>query len=128
MSHADEVKILRKRARAFYKRALESLNDNDYDLASFLSEQAVQLHLKSILLEEFGDYPKLHSISNLISILRKTQKYEPLIKFFDENRLKIRLMEDAYLMSRYTMREYTKEEAEMLVDVAKEVLKYGEIL
>ncbi|MEM3713441.1 MAG: HEPN domain-containing protein [Nitrososphaeria archaeon] len=127
MSHADEVKILKKGARAFYRRALESLNDGDDDIASFLSEQAVQLELKSILLEEFGDYPKLHSISNLISILRKTRKHEPLIKFFDENRLKICLMENAYILSRYVIREYTKEEAETLLEVAEEVLKYGEV-
>ncbi len=127
MSHANEVKILRKRAGAFYKRALDSLKDDDYDLASFLSEQAVQLHLKSILLEELGDYPKTYSISNLISILRKVKKYDSLVKFFDENRLKFRLMEDAYILSRYIIREYTKEEAEALLEVAKEVLKYGEI-
>ncbi|MCX8189357.1 MAG: HEPN domain-containing protein [Nitrososphaeria archaeon] len=127
MSHANEVKILRRRAEAFYKRALDSLNDGDYDLTSFLSEQAVQLFLKSILLEELGDYPKIHLISNLISILRKVQKYESLVKFFDENKLKIRLMEDAYILSRYTIREYTKEEAEILLEVAKEVLKYGKV-
>jgi HEPN domain-containing protein len=71
MSHIDEVKILRKRAKSFLLRAIECLDSKDYDLASFLSEQAVQLHLKSILLEEIGDYPRTHSISILISILKK---------------------------------------------------------
>jgi len=55
VAHSDEVRILRRRAKAFPARALDSLNAGDYDLAVFLSEQAVQLHLKSILLEEVED-------------------------------------------------------------------------
>ncbi|MEM2927558.1 MAG: hypothetical protein QXP60_01120 [Nitrososphaerota archaeon] len=35
MSHIDEVKILRKRAKSFLLRAIECLNSKDYDLASF---------------------------------------------------------------------------------------------
>lgn len=127
MSHVDEVKLLRRRAKAFLARALDSLNSEDYDLASFLSEQAVQLHLKSILLEKLGDYPRTHSVSLLISILKKLPNYESLIKFLEERRKDVRLMEDAYIASRYLTREYTKEEAEVLVNIAKEVLKYGEL-
>jgi HEPN domain-containing protein len=37
------------------------------------------------------------------------------------------LLEDAYIASRYLLRKYVKEEAEMLVNVASEVLKYGEL-
>lgn len=98
MPHIDEVRILRKRAKSFYNRAVESLNSGDYDLAAFLSEQAVQLHLKSILLEEIGDYPHTHSLSQLIPIIEKLEKYKELIKFFRENRFLIRLMEDAYIL------------------------------
>ncbi len=127
MSHIDEIKILRKRAKSFLLRAIECLNSKDYDLASFLSEQAVQLHLKSILLEEIGDYPRTHSISILISILKKLTNYNSLLKFLEEKRNEIRLMEDAYIASRYLLREYTEDEAKTLVDIAKEVLKYGKI-
>ncbi|MBO3839931.1 MAG: HEPN domain-containing protein [Thermoproteota archaeon] len=52
MPHIDEVRILQKRAKAFFTRALESLKSEEYDLAAFLSEQAVQLYLKSLLLEK----------------------------------------------------------------------------
>lgn len=127
MPHMSEVKLLKRRAKAFLSRALDSLSSGDYDLASFLSEQAVQLHLKSILLEKFGDYPRTHSISLLISILKKTSEYNTLTKFFEERRREISLMEDAYIASRYLAREYTREEAEVLINIAKEVLKYGEL-
>lgn len=127
MTHLEEVKILRRRAKAFYSKALDSLNSGDYDLASFPSEQAVQLHLKSILLEALGEYPKTHSISYLFSIISKISEYDNLIKFFEDNKMQFRLMEDAYISSRYLVREYTRDEAEMLLDLAKEVLRYGKI-
>lgn len=127
MSSIDEIRILRRRAKAFYNRALDSLKSGDYDLASFLSEQAVQLHLKSILLEELGDYPKASSISYLISILSKLSKHKELIKFLEENRLAVRLMEDSYISSRYLVREFNKEEAETSIKIAKEVLKHGKV-
>lgn len=125
LSHIDEVKLLRKRARAFLARAIDSLNSGDYDVASFLSEQAVQLHLKSILLERLGDYPRTHSISNLISIIRRISNCELLIRFLEDSRMEVRLMEDAYISSRYLVKEFTKEEAEILTSIAGEVLKYG---
>lgn len=127
MSSVDEVRILRRRAKAFYIKALECLNTEEYDLASFLSEQAVQLHLKSILLEELGDYPRTHSITRIISIIKKSSKYKDLIEFMEENRLAVRLMEDSYISSRYLIREFTREEAEILVNIAEEVLKHGKI-
>ncbi|MBS7655802.1 HEPN domain-containing protein [Candidatus Bathyarchaeota archaeon] len=127
MSSINEVKILRRRAKAFYNRALDSLNAKDYDLASFLSEQAVQLYLKSILLKELGDYPRTHSISHIISILKKLSNYKDLINFLEENRLAVRLMEDSYISSRYLIREFSREEAKILINIAKEVLKRGEV-
>lgn len=91
MPHMSEVKLLKRRAKAFPSRALDSLNAGDYDLASFLSEQAVQLHLKSILLEKFGDYPRTHSISLPISILKKTSEYDTLINFLRKEGEKLAL-------------------------------------
>ncbi|MGB9895997.1 MAG: HEPN domain-containing protein, partial [Thermoproteota archaeon] len=105
----SEVRLLRRGAKAFLG-AFDSLNSGDYDLASFLSEQAIQLHLKSILLEKLGDYPRTHSISLLISILKKTSSYDALVKFLEERRKDVSLMEDAYIASRYLVREYTREE------------------
>jgi HEPN domain-containing protein len=61
---------------------LDSLEAKDYDVASFLSEQAVQLY-KSLLLEELGDYPRTHSISNLLTILGKLEKYKNVAKILE---------------------------------------------
>lgn len=107
VSHAYEVRLLRKRAKAFLSRAFDSLNSGDYDLASFLSEQAVQLYLKSILLEKLGDYPRTYSISLPVSILKKTSDCA-LVKFLEENRREVSLLEDTCIASRYLVREYSR--------------------
>ncbi|MEM1509149.1 MAG: HEPN domain-containing protein [Thermofilaceae archaeon] len=62
---------MRRRARSFLARALESFNAGDYDVAVFLVEQAVQLYLKALLLEKVSDYPKVHSIMTLALILAR---------------------------------------------------------
>jgi HEPN domain-containing protein len=45
-------------------------------------------------------------------------------KFFEERKGIFRLMEDSYISSRYLVREFTREEAEGLLNVAEEVLKW----
>jgi len=126
MSHMDEVAILRRRTKAFLNRALDSLEAKDYDVASFLSEQAVQLYLKSLLLEELGDYPRTHSISTLLTILGKVEKYKNVAKILEIKKREIRLMEDAYISLRYLVREFDEEEAQTLIKLAKEII-YGKI-
>jgi len=127
MPRVDEVKLLRKRAKSFFSKALDSLNSGDYDLAAFLSEQAVQLYLKSVLLEKIGDYPRVHSILTILSILEKLPDCKDLVKLLEKKKMEVGLLEDAYIASRYLVREYTKEEAEILVSLAKEVLEHGEL-
>ncbi len=41
----------------------------DYDLAIFHLEQALQLTLKSVLLENGLDYPRTYSVKRLLEIL-----------------------------------------------------------
>ncbi|RLG40767.1 MAG: DNA-binding protein [Thermoproteota archaeon] len=118
MPHIDEIRLLRRRSKAFLERAIDSLNSGDYDIASFLSEQAVQLYLKSLLLEKLGDYPRTHSISTLLSIIKEIPSCDRLMELLERSR-EIRLMEDAYIASRYLAREYTREEAEVLVNLQK---------
>lgn len=43
--------------------------------------------------------------------LKKLTNYNSLLKFLEEKRNEIRLMEDTYIASRYLVREYTESEA-----------------
>ncbi|MEM1517426.1 MAG: HEPN domain-containing protein [Thermofilum sp.] len=78
-----------------------------------------------MLLEKVGDYPKVHSTMALASILGRLPECGELVSFLEENRVEVGLLEDAYIASRYLAREYSREEAEILVNFAREVLEHG---
>ncbi|WP_272914448.1 HEPN domain-containing protein [Candidatus Methanodesulfokora washburnensis] len=63
-------------------------------------------------------------ISFIRSSSQSIQKYKDMGKFFKERKKIFRLMEDSYISSRYLSREFTKEEAEELLNAAEEVLKW----
>lgn len=117
MSHREEVEILRKRAMGFMDAAAERLKAEDYDLACFMAEQAVQLYLKSAVLELSGEVPRTHSIRQLLSILSKL-----LDEQFDFDRRSLIFLEDAYIKARYLGSDYVKEDAEDAIKIAEEVI------
>jgi len=127
LPHIDEVKILRKRAKAFLKTAETPYQDGEYDLTVYLCEQAIQLHRKSILLEELGDYPRTHSLTYLFQLLQKIEELRNLYDIYQNNKQLVTFLEDAYIATRYLPREYSKEEAQEAIKLAHEVLKYREL-
>ncbi|MCS6769764.1 MAG: HEPN domain-containing protein [Candidatus Caldarchaeum sp.] len=125
MPQAEEVELLRRRARSFLARAEESVAAEDYDISCFLAEQALQLHLKSLLLEELGDFPRTHSISFSLQQIKKLPKHQELAKLLEGRKNEVRLMEDAYIASRYLPRRNNEDEAKLLVRLVREVLEFG---
>ena len=121
----NEVLALRRRALEFLEEAHEAIEKRRYDLSVFFSEQAVQLYLKSLILELIGEIPRTHSIIELLSFIRKIvdRKIDDFIKAHRES---IIALEDAYLLSRYFLREYNREEAGRLYEIAVEVIKFAE--
>jgi len=120
--HRREAEVLRRRALEFLEHARIALERGSYDLACFLSEQALQLYLKSVLLMLVGDYPRTHSIRVLLSEVIKALNSRELEEFARVNRVKLIALEDAYLMARYFASEYGREDAEELVKVATEAI------
>ena len=117
MSHREEVERLRKRSTGFMDAAAERLKVEDYDLACFMAEQAVQLYLKSAILELSGEVPRTHSIRQLLSIISKL-----LDEQFDFDRRSLVFLEDAYIKARYFGSSYEKEDAEDAIKIAEEVI------
>ena len=125
MPHIDEVELLRKRSLRMLNHAEHCVTTGDYDLASFLAEQAVQLYLKSVILELTGEVPRTHVVRQLFHILRTIiRDTEYIDEFIRKNRRLLVGLEEAYLASRYLFRIYEKEEAEELVNFAKEVIRF----
>ncbi len=108
MSSAEVVLTLKERARRFHELAMVAFERGYYDLAAFNLEQACQLLLKAELLRTRGGYPRTHS---LVRLLRELGREE----FARENIGHLTKLEDAYITSRYYVREFHREEIEELL-------------
>ncbi|MEM4977338.1 MAG: HEPN domain-containing protein [Desulfurococcaceae archaeon] len=122
----EEVEILRGRAKTFLKYAKEALERGDFDFACFLSEQAAQLFVKSVILELVGEVPRLHRVRELLYLLSRSvpEVEKPITKFIEENREGLRALDDAYITSRYMPYTYTREDAETLVKLAENLIEF----
>lgn len=118
-----ESAILRKRARTFLRHAGESVKTKEFDFTCFSAEQAAQLFVKSAMLEIIGEVPRSHSVREMLALLASSspKSKKGIMKFIRENRRELRLMEDAYINSRYLPSEYTVGEAEILLDLSRAI-------
>ena len=117
----EEVKILLKRSMKFEKNATWNIEQGDYDLAIFHIEQALQLMVKAKLLELVGDFPKTHNVITLIELLCKITKDKRIERFIKENKARLARLVDAYISSRYFIREFYKEEALESLNLLREI-------
>ena len=88
------------RAKKFEKASEYFFKEDIYDLSAFHVEQTFQLYLKYILAKEIVYFPKTHSISKLFKELSKIDKMHNIL-------------------SRYFLREYSKEEVKKMIEVLK---------
>jgi len=124
MSHR-EVELLAGRALRMLKSAQSALLAGHYDIAAFMADQAFQLHLKSTILDLTGEIPRVHSIRQLLHILgTAVTKLDEIDRFIRNNRSLLVRLEDSYITSRYIPREYEREEADELVEFAKEAIEF----
>jgi HEPN domain-containing protein len=119
-------KLTAERAQETLRLSEKALRQEMYDTAAFLAEQAAQLFIKHKILELTGEMPQTHTIRQLIAMLAECtggRWREELTEFAKRSRsLLIRLLEEAYISSRYLFRRYDRDEAEELVGFAREVI------
>jgi len=120
-----EVNLLRGRSLRMLETAKRSLACGDYDIAAFMADQAVQLYLKSVILELSGEMPRTHSVRQLFNALRTVLgKPDDIDQFVVRSRSLLIRLEDAYINSRYVSREYERDEVEELVGFAEEAIEF----
>ena len=123
----EEENRLLKRSRGFLETAEYQTGKGFYDLAVFSLEQGIQLFLKARVLTEGVDYPRTHSVRALLEMLSELvpENKKSTVKNILENYLlELGMLEDAYIPSKYVMREFTKQEAEKLTKSVKEIMKH----
>lgn len=126
MTSRDEVEYLLKRSKEFLDTAEYQIRKGFYSLAVFSMEQALQLSLKSKVLASGVDYPRTHSVRALLELLSDlaSEEEKPIIEqILDNYLLELGMLEDAYITSRYVMREFRRREAEMLMKVVRKVIE-----
>ena len=122
----EYVSLLKRRSLTFMKYAHKAIKEGEYDIACFLAEQAVQLSLKALILRVLGYVPRVHRIRELLGIITKAlvnDLVNNIEEFVRRKRDSFRLLEDAYIGSRYLMRTYDINDAKECMRVAEEVLK-----
>jgi len=120
----EESRTLRKRAGVFLRHSQEALQREEYDFACFSAEQAAQLYVKAAALELLGEIPRVHRTRELLSILADAipAAKDEIKLFIKENRGGLRLLEEAYIASRYLPSTYDREEAKVAVGLARRMV------
>ena len=123
MTKLEEHKYLVERSKRFYETALMQLGKGFYDLAAFSLEQSLQLFLKAHLLLLGVDYPRTHSVRKLLEIISEIIKKGVIKEDLKKYSVELGALEDAYITSRYVIRDYSREEVLRLKNVVDEVMK-----
>ncbi|RJX15575.1 HEPN domain-containing protein [Candidatus Bathyarchaeota archaeon] len=121
----SEVESLRKRSREYMETYQFHLSKNMYALAMFDLEQALQLYVKAKLLEEGVLYPKTHNVRRLLELLAEIRNDGTLKKMIKDYAVELKLLEEAYIASRYVATEFKKDEVLKVEKVVNKVVKHG---
>lgn len=117
----EEVGKFKEKADAFLDTAIYNFEKGRYDLAAFNIEQAVQLYVKTKLLELLGEFPRTHSLVALLRELSRVFKEEEVERFRKENIGMLTKLSDVYITSRYYTREFYEDEVKELIEFAYKV-------
>jgi len=123
----EEIEVFAEKAEKFEEAARYFADREIYDLSAFHIEQAMQLYIKFILAKELGYFPRTHSLTRLFQELGQLD--ESFNEFYREKELILKAIEDAYILSRYFPRTYSKREVgEMLKVLGEFKRRFGEWL
>jgi len=105
------IKKLRRHADRFFTNAKSDYEAGEYDVAMFNLEQSAQLYLKAKILSYGIQFPKTHSVGELMRKLSQIG-IENIGDLLQNNRRIIESLEIAYISSRYLPLSFTREDAE----------------
>jgi HEPN domain-containing protein len=119
-----EVKLLKSRALNFLANAKDLFKKKIFDISAFNIEQFCQLYLKYFLLIKIGDFPKTHSIRELLIEVGKISNEKKIRKFLNENIDIIKNLENAYITSRYIPITFSENEVKRMLDFSKKFKRF----
>jgi HEPN domain-containing protein len=122
MARAD---FLKERAEDFLKDGEIDIEEGRWNAAAFHLEQACQLYLKYYLFLKLKDFPKIHSLDELLTYLGKAYKKEKEVERIKRKNLNvISDLNQAYITSRYLPVDFSKTQVEGMRKFTKELIKF----
>ena len=119
-----EAEALRKRFWEYMKTYEFHISNGMYALAVSDLEQALQLYVKAKLLDEGIAYPKTHSVRTLLELLAKVRRDNMLMELIERYSVELKLLEEAYISSRYVATEFRLNEVLRVKKALDELLKH----
>jgi len=113
----EEAKRWLDKAEDDLKKGKDNLKIKNYDLASFLCQQAVEKSFKAFLIEKTGKFPKIHDLVKLGKI----------IKIDNDLLTKCEILNPVYIETRYPdikTGRYTVKESDKDIKDAEIILKW----
>lgn len=125
MQENKEKEFLKKRAKEFLELAKMLYQEGKYNLSAFHFEQACQLFLKYYLFLKLKDFPKTHSLKELLFSIGRAYKIKKEVRrIYKENFSVIADLEEAYITSRYLPAEFSKEQVKEMLNFSQKLISF----
>jgi HEPN domain-containing protein len=118
--------FLKQKAASFLEDAKYDIKTKKWFLAAFHLEQTCQLYLKYYLFKKLGDFPKIHSLNELLEEFKKIspQRKKEIEKIQKEEAGTIGDLNQAYITSRYLPVEFNKFQVDKMLKFTKKLIKF----
>ncbi len=111
-----------RRALEYLKGAEKALNENLYNVSGVLSQISAELVIKATIAFLGYSFPETHEIRRLLGFLSTIVMKEEIEEFVRQRRGELILLEDARVRGQYMSYDLTKEDAEICLNTAKEII------
>lgn len=120
-----KVDFLKERAEDFLRDAKFAISEKRWNSAAFHLEQACQLYLKYFLFKKLSDFPKTHSLRELLTDIGNAYSIkENINEFIKEKERIIFDLEQAYITSRYLPVEFSEQQVKDMERFFEELLNF----
>lgn len=111
-----------RRALEYLKGAEKALSENLYNVSGVLSQISAELAIKATIAFLGYSFPETHEIRRLLGFLSTIVMKEEIEEFVRQRRGELILLEDARVRGQYMSYDLTKEDAEICLNTAKEII------
>lgn len=111
-----------RRALEYLKGAEKALNENLYNVSGVLSQISSELAIKATIAFLGYSFPETHEIRRLLGFLSTIVMKKEIEEFVRQRRGELILLEDARVRGQYMSYDLTKEDAEICLNTAKEII------